>query len=172
VTGRRHGPVIAGGVAAPDPPLPARSAGSPTVRCGPMASSPQPGGAEQPVLVPLLRWSSPAQVALPAALRPAGRFVPSAGTDVVAGRVVLLEAEPAGWAWQQGPGQRASPAGGTGPGSRRPQRQPDSADGASEASPASEPFRLMEPQQVQTRGYRSQSLPFSSACLINGRVVT
>jgi hypothetical protein len=59
-----------------------------------------------------------------------------------------------------------------GPGSRRPQRQPDSADGASEASPASEPFRLMEPQQVQARGYRSQSLPFSSACLINGRVVT
>ena len=58
VTGRRHGPVIAGGAAAPDPPLPARSAGSPTMRCGPMASSSQPGGAEQPVLVPLLRWSS------------------------------------------------------------------------------------------------------------------
>ena len=33
-------------------------------------------GAEQPVLVPLLRWSSPAQVALPAVLRPARRFVP------------------------------------------------------------------------------------------------
>jgi len=58
VTGRRHGPIIAGGAAAPDPPLPARSAGSPTMRCGPMASSSQPGGAEQPVLVPLLRWSS------------------------------------------------------------------------------------------------------------------
>jgi hypothetical protein len=58
VTGRRHGPVIACGVAAPDPPLPARSAGSPTMRCAPMASSSQPGGAEQPVLVPLLRWSS------------------------------------------------------------------------------------------------------------------
>src|SRR6185437_13993444 len=84
VTGRRHGPIIAGGAAAPDPPLPARSAGSPTMRCGPMASSSQPGGAEQPDLVPLL--------------------------------VVLLEAEPAGWTWQQGPGQRASPAGGTGPG--------------------------------------------------------
>jgi hypothetical protein len=53
-----------------------------------------------------------AQVALPAALRPARRAVPAAGTDLVAGRVVLLEAEPAGWTWQQGPGQRASPAGG------------------------------------------------------------
>jgi hypothetical protein len=83
---------------------------------GSMASSSQPGGAEQPVLVPLLRWSSPAQVALPAALRPARSFVPSAGRDLVAGRVVLLEAEPAGWTWQQGPGQRASPARGTGPG--------------------------------------------------------
>ena len=39
-------------------------------------------------------------------------------------------------------------------------------------APASEPFRLVEPQLVQARGYRSQSLPFSSACLINGRVVT
>ena len=52
---------------------------APTMRCGSMASSSQPGGAEQPVLVPLLRWSSPAQVALPAVLRPARRFVPSAG---------------------------------------------------------------------------------------------
>ena len=80
--------------------------------------------------------------------RPARRFVPSAGRDLVAGRVVLLEAEPAGWTWQQGPGQRASPAGGTGPGSRRSQRQPDGAGGASEASPASETFMLMEPQLV------------------------
>jgi hypothetical protein len=32
--------------------------------------------------------------------------------------------------------------------------------------------RLCVPQEVQARGYRSQSLPFSSACLINGRVVT
>jgi hypothetical protein len=87
----------------------------PAMRCGSMACSPQPGGAEQPVLVPLLRWSSPAQVALPAVLRPARRFLPSAGTDLVAGRVVLLEAEPAGWTWQQGPGQRASPAGAPGP---------------------------------------------------------
>ena len=63
---------------------------------GSMASSSQPGGAEQPVLVPLLRWSSPAQVALPAVLRPARRFAPSAGRDLVAGPVVLLEAEPAG----------------------------------------------------------------------------
>jgi len=63
-----------------------------------------------------------AQVALPAALRPAGRFGPSAGRDLVAGRVVPLEAEPAGRTWQQGPGQRASPAGEPGPGSRRPQR--------------------------------------------------
>jgi hypothetical protein len=113
-----------------------------------MASSSQPGGAEQPVLVPLLRWSSSAQVALPTVLRPARRFVPAAGRDLVAGRVVLLEAEPAGWTWQQGPGQRASPAGGTGPGSRRSQRQPDGAGGASEASPASETFMLMEPQLV------------------------
>ena len=87
----------------------------PTMRCGSMACSSQPGGAEQPVLVPLLRWSSPAQVALPAVLRPARRFVPSAGRDLVAGRVVLLEAEPAGCTWQQGPGQRASSVGGPGP---------------------------------------------------------
>ena len=39
-------------------------------------------------------------------------------------------------------------------------------------APASEPFMLMEPQLVETRGYRRQFLPFSSACLINGRVVT
>ena len=38
------------------------------------------------------------------------------------------------------------------------------------AALASEPFRLMELQQVQARGYRRQS--FSSGCLINGRVVT
>jgi hypothetical protein len=120
----------------------------PTMRCGSMACSSQPGGAEQPVLVPLLRWSFPAQVALPAVLRPARRFVPSAGRDLVAGRVVLLEAGPTGWTWQQGPGQRASSVGGAGPGSRRPQRQPDGAHRASEASPASEPFRLVEPQQV------------------------
>ena len=78
----------------------------------------------------------------------------------------------AGRGSRQGPGQRASSAGGTGPGSRRPQGQPDGAHGASEASPASEPFRLVEPQQVQARGYRSQFLLFSAACLINGRVVT
>src|SRR5438034_4633184 len=89
------------------------------MRCGSMASSSQPGGAEQPVLVPVLRWSSPAQAALPAVLLPAHGFVPPAGGDLAAGRVVLLEAEPAGWTWQQGPGQRASPAGATGPGGRR-----------------------------------------------------
>ena len=89
----------------------------------------------------LLRWSR--------CLRCSGRRAdscPRLGRDLVAGRVVLLEAEPAGW--QQGPGQRASPAGEPGPGSRRPRRQPDSAYGASEASPASEPFRLVEPPQV------------------------
>jgi hypothetical protein len=32
--------------------------------------------------------------------------------------------------------------------------------------------RLCVPQEVQARGYRSQSLPFWSACLINGSVVT
>jgi hypothetical protein len=118
-------------------PLVGQRAAPPCRLCvaGSMASSSQPGGAEQPVLMPLLRWSSPAQVASPAVLRPARRFVPSAGRDLVAGRVVLLEAEPAGWTWQQGPGQRASPVGGTGPGSRRPQRQPDSAHRASDASP-------------------------------------
>ena len=143
-----------------------------TMRCGSRANSPQPGGAEQPILVPLLRWSSlcTGRIACDA---PAGsRFVPSAGRDLVAGRVVPLEAEPTGWTWQQGPGQRARSAGGTGLGSRRPQRQPDGAHGASEARPASEPLRLVEPQQVQARGYRRQSLPFSAACLINGRVVT
>src|SRR6266705_6008255 len=117
----------------------------PTMRCGSMASSSQPGGAEQPVLVPLLRWSCPAQVALPAVLRPARRFVPSAGTDLVAGRVVLLEAEPAGWTWQQGPGQRASPAGEPDPagaglsGSRTARTVP------ARPAPAGEPFRLVEP---------------------------
>jgi hypothetical protein len=75
------------------------------MRCGSMASSSQPGGAEQPVLVSLLRWSSPAQVALPAVRRSARSFVASAGRDLVAGRVVLLEAEPAGWAGRQGRGQ-------------------------------------------------------------------
>ena len=75
--------------------------------------------------------------------------------------------------WQQGRGQRASLARGN-----RARAvaglsgQPDGAHGASEASPASEPFRLVEPQLVQARGYRGQFLPFSSACLINGRVVT
>src|SRR5690242_7069081 len=107
----------------------------PTMRCGSRASSPQPGAVEQPVLVSPLRWSSPAQVALPAVLRPAREFVPSAGRDLVVGRVVLLEAEPTGWTWQQGPGQRASPVWEPGPGSRRPQRQPDGAHGASAASP-------------------------------------
>ena len=79
-------------------PLAGQRAAPPCRLCGAgsRASSPQPGGAEQPVLVSLLRWSSPAQVALPAVLRPARRFVPSAGTDLVAGRVVLSEAEPAG----------------------------------------------------------------------------
>jgi hypothetical protein len=120
----------------------------PTMRCGSRASSPQPGAAEQPVLVPLLRWSSPAQVALPAVLRPARRFVPSAGTDPVTGRVVLLEAEPAGWTWQQGPGQRASSVGepvlavaGLS-GSRTARTLP--ARPARQASP----FRLVEQQQV------------------------
>jgi hypothetical protein len=145
----------------------------PAMRCGSMASSSQPGGAEQPVLVPLLRWSSPAQVALPAVLRPARRFVPSAGRDLVAGRVVLSEAEPTGWTWPQGPGSVSQPGPGEpGPAVAGLSGQPDGAHGASEASPASEPFRLVEPQQAQARGYRRQSLPFSSACLINGRVVT
>ncbi len=60
---------------------------------------------------------------------------------------------------------------GTGPGSRRPQRQPDGADGAGGPARAGEPVMLMEPQLVQTRGYRCQFLPFSSACLISGWVV-
>ena len=47
-----------------------------------------------------------------------------------------------------GPRSVSQPGRGTGPGSRRRQRQPDGAHGASEASPASEPFRLVEPQQV------------------------
>src|SRR6476659_3198585 len=121
----------------------------PTMRCGSMASSSQPGGAEQPVLVPLLRWSSPAQVALPAVLRPARRFLPSAGRDLVAGRVVLVEAEPAVWTWQQGRGQRASRLGVPARAVAGLSGQPDGAHRASEASPVSEPFRLMEPQLVQ-----------------------
>jgi len=56
-------------------------------------------GAEQPVLVPLLRWSSPAQVALPAVLLPARRFVPSAGRrdkerTRSAGQQVIVAASP------------------------------------------------------------------------------
>ncbi len=50
--------------------------------------------------------------------------------------------------------------------------QPDGAHGASEAGTGKRALTLVEPQQVQARGYRSQSLSFSSACLINGRVVT
>ena len=46
---------------------------------GSMASSSQPGGAEQPVLVPVLRWSSPAQVALPAVLGPLADSCPRQG---------------------------------------------------------------------------------------------
>ena len=72
-----------------------------------------------------------------------------------------------------GPGQRAGPAGGTGPGrspgaagSRAPRPVPAG------PAPAGEPFMLAEPQRVQARGYRSQSLSLSSACLINGRGVT
>jgi hypothetical protein len=101
VTGRRHGPVIAGGVAAPDPPLPAQRriadyalrADGEFVAAGRRGTA---GSGASPSLV------FSAQVALPAALRSAGRFVPAAGRDLVAGSVVLLEAEPAGW--QQGPG--------------------------------------------------------------------
>jgi hypothetical protein len=59
-----------------------------------------------------------------------------------------------------------------GPGSRRPQRAAGQRGRCQRGQPASEPFMLVEPQLVQTRGYRSQVLPFSSACLINGRVVT
>jgi hypothetical protein len=97
---------------------------------------------------------------------------PHAKMTFVPGRVVPLEAEPAGWTWQQGPGQRASSVGEPGPAVAGLSGQPGGAHGASEASPASEPFMLVEPQQVEARGYRSQSLSFSSACLINGRVVT
>jgi hypothetical protein len=70
------------------------------------------------------------------------------------------------------PGQRASPAWEPGPavaglsGSRTARTVP------ARPVPASAPFRLAEPQQAQARGYRRQSLPSSSACLINGRVVT
>src|SRR5262249_49362147 len=110
--------------------------GSPAMRCGSMASSSQPGGAEQPVLVSLLRWSSPAQVVLPAGLRSPRRCVPWGGIDRVGGRVVLVEAEPAGVDVAAGL-QSASQLGrGTGPGSRQPQRQPY---GASEASPGKRP---------------------------------
>jgi hypothetical protein len=44
-----------------------------------MASSSRLGGAEQPVLVPVLRWSSPAQVALPRGAPAGSQVVPSTG---------------------------------------------------------------------------------------------
>ena len=120
------------------------------MRCGSMASSSQPGGAEQPV--PLFCWSSPAQVTLPAVLRPARRFVPSAGRrdkerTRSAGQQVMwphpLSGNRTAWPhakrtlslamscrWRQGQrGGRGSKAPvseparpGTGPGSRGPQR--------------------------------------------------
>ena len=124
---------------------------------GSMASSSQPGGAEQPVLVPVLRWSSPALVALPAVLRAARRFVPSAGRDLVAGRVVLLEAEPAGC--QQGPGQRASLAGGTGPG----QSPALAGSRAARAVPA-RPARQASPLGWRSRSWFRPVATVASSC--------
>jgi hypothetical protein len=83
--------------------------------------------------------------------------------------------------WRQrqrgGGGSRAGSASQPGPGNRA--RQLPAAAGSwtvravpARPGPAGEPFTLVEPQQVWARGYRSQSLSFSSACLINGRVVT
>ena len=73
----------------------------------------------------------------------------------------------------------AGPRSGSWPGrGNRARRSPASAGSRTartvpaRPAPASEPFTLVEPPQVETRGYRRQSLPFSSACLINGRVVT
>ena len=114
---------------------------------GSMASSSQPGGAEQPVLVPVLRWSSPAQVALPAVLRP-GSQIRALGRErscrwpcrAVGGRASGVAAGPRS-ASQPGRGDRARAVAGL-------SGQPDSAHGASEASPAGEPFRLAEPQLV------------------------
>jgi hypothetical protein len=123
---------------------------------GSMASSSQPGGAEQPVLVPLLRWSSPAQVALPAALRPARSFVPSAGRDLVAGRVVLLEAEPAGW--QQGPGQRASPAG------NRARQSPASAGSRTARTVPARPARQASPLGWWSRSWFRPVATVASSC--------
>ena len=71
-------------------------------------------------------------------------------------RAPVSEPGPAG---EPGPGRRLS-------GSRTARTVP------ARPAPAGEPFMLMEPQQVQARGYRRQFLPFSSACLINGRGVT
>jgi len=71
-----------------------------------------------------------------------------------------------------GPGQRAGPAGGTGPGQSPASAGSRTARGASQARPGKRALYAAEPQQVSARGYRSQSLSFSSACLINGRGVT
>jgi hypothetical protein len=174
------------------------------MRCGSMASSSQPGGAEQPVLVPLLRWSSPAQVALPAVLRLARRFVPSAGRrdrerTRSAGQQVECGRIPCGATERHGPHAKmilslavscrggragrvdvaAGPRSGSWRGrGNRARRSPASAGSRTtrtvpaRPAPAGEPFTLVEPPQVETRGYRSQSLSFSSACLINGRGVT
>ncbi len=46
------------------------------------------------------------------------------------------------------------------------------AHGASEASTGERALTLAKLQQAEARGYRSQSLSFSSACLINGKAVT
>ena len=177
---------------------------SPTMRCGSMASSSQPGGAEQPVLVPLLRWSSPAQVALPAVLRPGSQIralgrAPRQGTDQIRRSAGECGRIPCGATERHGPhakmilslavscrggrAGRVDVAAGPRSGSwlgrgNRARRSPTSAGSRTartvpaRPAPASEPFTLVEPPQVETRGYRSQSLPFSSACLINGRGVT
>jgi hypothetical protein len=77
-----------------------------TMRCGSMASSSQPGGAEQPILVPLLSCPPCAQVVLPAMLRQARDSCPRQGE-------ALSLAVSCRWRQSQRGG---SPAGGTEPG--------------------------------------------------------
>ena len=70
------------------------------------------------------------------------------------------------------PGPRAGSVGEPGLAVADLSGQPDHVDGASEASASERALALVEPRQAQARGYRSQSLSYSSACLINGTVVT
>jgi hypothetical protein len=146
VTGRRHGPVIAGGAAAPDPPLPARSACRLCVAGRWRVRRSRAARNSRFWCLSFADLLCPGRIACGAL---AGWQIRALGRDrpcrwpcrAVGGRASGVDVA-------AGPRSASQPGQGNRPGSRRPQRQPDGADGASEARPASEPFRLMEPQQV------------------------